>query len=215
MSQQKNTGEAREKGSTRVFLAGAQVILRGLEDDDMDHVARWVNHPDVTYTMFTGQRPMSQAQVAAEWRRYLENPNHVVFLVEDRRTHRPLGLAGLYDIHPTGRKAEFRVLIGEKDFWNRGYGTEITELVTFYGFDRLNLNRVWLGVTAENKGGVRAYEKAGFRKEGVLRQDLYRNSRYYDTIRMSVLREEYYRDLYPRHVKRFRSGQAGTAKESA
>lgn len=214
MSPQKRRQEARQRKSAHLFLTGRQVILRSLEDDDMAHVTRWVNHPDVTHTMFTGQRPMSQAQVTAEWQRQIENPNHVIFLVEDRQTRRPVGLAGLYDIHPTARKAEFRILIGEKAFWNKGYGTEITELLTFYGFDRLNLNRVWLGVTAENKGGIRAYEKAGFRREGTLRQDLYRNSRYYDTVRMAVLREEYYRELYDRHVKRFRSRQGGIAKES-
>ncbi len=186
-----------------IFLAGERVALRPLTVEAAAVLATWMNDEEVTHFMFTGQRPMTAAQVAEEVRRQTENPANTVFLVEDRETRTPIGYAGLYDIHPTVRKAEFRVLLGEKEFWNRGYGTEVTELLTFYGFDRLNLNKVWLGVTDENKGAARAYEKAGFRVEGQLRQELYRNSRYYDAIRMSVLRDEYYPDMHKAHAKRF------------
>ena len=58
-------------------------------------------------------------------------------------------------------------------------------------------------MTADNAGAVRAYEKAGFQIEGRLRQELYRNSRYYDAIRMSVLRDEYYPATWEAHAKRF------------
>jgi RimJ/RimL family protein N-acetyltransferase len=89
------------------------------------------------------------------------------------------------------RTAEFRVFLGNKTFWNRGIGTESTKLMVVYGFEKMNLNRIWLGVNTENIGGVHAYEKAGFAKEGILRQEQYRNFRYYDVIRMSILRCEY------------------------
>ena len=115
----------------------------------------------------------------------------------------PIGYAGLYDQHPTCHRAEFRVLLGERDFWGKGYGTEVTELLTFYGFDRLDLHRVYLGVVADNAGAVRAYEKAGFVREGVLRDEVYRNSRFYDGIRMGLLRQEYYEKYYQAHKARF------------
>jgi RimJ/RimL family protein N-acetyltransferase len=60
-----------------------------------------------------------------------------------------------------------------------------------HGFETLNLNRIWLHVYANNPAGVRAYEKAGFRREGVLRQSCYQGGRYWDTIVMAVLREEW------------------------
>ena len=83
--------------------------------------------------------------------------------------------------------------------------------MTFYGFDRLNLNRIWLGITSENKRGIRAYEKAGFRHEGALRQDIYRNSLYYDSVRMAVVRDEYYPERYEQHAKRFQVYQYDNA----
>lgn len=186
-------------------MRGELVALRNVEETDAPLVLRWMNDEEVTHYMFTGQRPLTLTQVTEELRRQTESASNTVFIVEDLKTRRPVGLGGLYDIHATARKAEFRVLLGERECWNKGYGTEVTELLTFYGFDRLNLHRIWLGVTAENRGGVRAYQKAGYREEGRLREDLYRNSRYYDSIRMSILRSEYYPDRHKKHAQRFRS----------
>jgi RimJ/RimL family protein N-acetyltransferase len=52
-------------------------------------------------------------------------------------------------------------------------------------------NPFWLHVYEHNKRGIKAYENAGFKKEGVLRQDTYREGRYWDTITMGILREEW------------------------
>jgi RimJ/RimL family protein N-acetyltransferase len=188
---------------TGLFLTGEKIGLRAVRLEDAGLLAGWMNDDQVTYFMFTGQRPIAPWQVLEDLRRQLESPAHTLFMVEDRATGVAIGSAGLYDIHQTARKAEFRVLLGAKEFWNKGYGTEVTELLTFYGFDRLNLNKVWLGVTAENVGAVRAYQKAGFKSEGRLRQELYRNGRYYDAIRMSILREEYDSGLASDHARRF------------
>ena len=188
-----------------VFLCGDRAALRPLTPDDAGILVAWMLDAEVTQFMFTGQRPVTVEQLREEIRRDTASTSNTVFLVVDRAARTPVGYAGLYDIHHTARKAEFRVLLGAKEFWNKGYGTEVTELLTFYGFDRLNLNKVWLGVTDENRGAIRAYQKAGFREEGRLRQELYRNSRYYDALRMSVLREEYYPAMHAEHAKRFGS----------
>ena len=69
--------------------------------------------------------------------------------------------------------------------------TEATRLITGYAFETLNLNRVALRVYEDNERGVKAYEKVGFKREGVLRQDIYREGRYWNTFLMSILREEW------------------------
>ena len=101
-----------------------------------------------------------------------------------------VGTTGLYDLQWVMRSASFRVFIGDKLSWDRGIGTDCARLMLRYGFDKLNLNRIWLGVNAANERAVRAYEKAGFVREGLLRQEQFRNARYYDVVRMAVLRDE-------------------------
>lgn len=178
--------------------------MRPIEKEDIAWLAKWLNNELVTYFMVYGQKPSSQEEVAQEMQKQISSPENVVFLVVDRQTGKPIGFTGLYSIQPTALKAEFRILIGEKDFWGKGYGTEITKLVTFYGFDRLNLNRIWLGYIKENKAAGRAYEKAGYIEEGISKEDLYRNSRYYDGVRMAILRKDYYQHYFQDHLKRFR-----------
>ncbi|MBI5655069.1 GNAT family N-acetyltransferase [Candidatus Uhrbacteria bacterium] len=185
------------------FLTSKKAALRPVESEDYKLIHKWLNDPKNTRYMFYGQTPMNLEQVAALISAQVTAPHNTVFIVENHvNVPAPCGFAGLYNIHPTARGAEFRIFL-DSVVWGNGIGTEVTELLTFYGFDRLNLHRIWLGVTSENKGAVRTYEKAGYTVEGVLRDDIYRNSRYYDSIRMAILRDEYYTKLFEAHKKRF------------
>ena len=73
----------------------------------------------------------------------------------------------------------------------KGYGTEAIQLVLAFVFEELRLNRLQLEVYSHNLRGIRAYEKAGFKQEGILREALFYNGQYSDEIIMSVLRSEY------------------------
>lgn len=185
------------------FLCGNKIVLRPVEPDDYPEITKWFKDATVTYYMFYGQRPMNKLQIAEEIGKQVDSANNVVMIIEEKVSGNVIGFMGLYDVHLTARKAELRIMIGEKNLWGKGYGTEATELLTYYAFDRLNLNRVWLGVTSDSKRAFRTYERVGYQVEGMLRQDIYRNSRYYDSIRMSILREDYYPDIYESHKKRF------------
>jgi ribosomal-protein-alanine N-acetyltransferase len=176
---------------TTPFIEGQQIYLRSMERRDLEPLAEWLNDSEVTRLLFMGLLPTSLELLTVQWERDRNNPDEVAFAVCDRKSEAFVGTTGLYRIHWVMRTAEFRVFLGDKRIWNRGIGTECAKLMVVYGFEKLNLNKVWLGVNAENAGGVRAYEKAGFVHEGVLRQEQYRNFRYYDAIRMSLLRSEY------------------------
>jgi [ribosomal protein S5]-alanine N-acetyltransferase len=173
------------------FIQGHRVSLRGLERKDLKLMSEWLNDADVTRLLFMGLFPPNFEALIAQWERDRSNAEEVTFAVCDRDSNRLVGTAGLYRIHWVMRTGEFRVFLGDKKVWNRGLGTECAKLMVVYGFEKLNLNKVWLGVNAENVGGVKAYQKAGFVHEGVSRQEQYRNFQYYDVIRMSLLRSEY------------------------
>lgn len=190
------------------FLQGQKTGLRSYTAADFALVAKWLNDPEVTYYTFSGQLPATLEQTTASLEEQLASPRNVMFIVCDLANGNAVGFAGLYEIHPTSHSAEFRVFLGEPGFRGKGFGTETAELLMFYGFDRLNLHRVFLGANAENVGGTRAYEKAGFKHEGRQRDVIYRNSRYYDGVYMGVLRDEYYASLYEAHRKRFRPDTA-------
>jgi RimJ/RimL family protein N-acetyltransferase len=102
-------------------------------------------------------------------------------------------LIGTVGLHPEYRcrSTRFGIVLGDKSTWDKGHGTTVTRLMVDYAFATLNMNRVWLHVYEYNPRGVHVYEKVGFRVEGRLRQETYRNGRYWDVIVMGLLREEW------------------------
>jgi RimJ/RimL family protein N-acetyltransferase len=175
------------------FIEGEKIYLRGLEKRDLTgRMFQWANDSEVTYYMFMGSMPNTTEQLEKEYEQILTSTRDVVFAIIDKESDAHIGNVGLYSIQWIARSAELRIIIGEKGFWNRRYGTEATQLTVDYGFSKLNLNSIYLGVNAEHSGAIKAYENVRFVREGTMRQYIYRNSRYYDAIRMSILREEYY-----------------------
>ncbi|MCC7450706.1 MAG: GNAT family N-acetyltransferase [Anaerolineae bacterium] len=81
--------------------------------------------------------------------------------------------------------------IGDRDYWGKGYGSDALRLTVNYAFRELNVYRVSLGVFSYNTRAIRAYEKAGFTREGVLRCTLYRDGQRYDEYVMGILRPEW------------------------
>ena len=196
-----------------MFIASERVELRPFEEGDIDDFCVWLNDREVTHFMFYGQTPWTKEQVSEFVLGQINNPNNVIFIALDRESGNSIGFCGIYDWHRTGRRAEMRILIGAKEIWGKGIGTEIVELLTWYGFDRLNLHRMYLGFTAANSAAGRAYEKAGYEHEGVLRDDIYRNGQYYDSVRMGLLRPQYYDKYVDEHRKRFALEKPGYVKE--
>ena len=174
------------------FIVGKNVYLRGLEKGDLkSNYFQWANDAEVTHYMEMGLKPNNFEQLEIEYNELIKSKNDIVFVIVDIKTDILIGSCGLYCINWISRKAEYRIIIGEKEYWNKGFGSEVAKLLIQYGFEKLNLNKIWLGVNSENKGAEKSYVKAGFIREGILRQEIHRNNRYYDAVRMSILREEY------------------------
>jgi RimJ/RimL family protein N-acetyltransferase len=198
------------------FLKGDRVYLRPYQTADCISIAVWINDPEVTHFMFYGQLPrtLEQVQSFLEGGSQIANENNVIFVICNNQ-HKPIGFCGLYDWHRTARKAEMRILLGDKKTWGKGIGTEVVELITWYGFDRLNLHRIYLGFTASNKAAKSAYSASGYKSEGILREDIYRNGTYYDSIRMGILRSEYKGPRWSSHKKRFGVAQPRFLKKNS
>ena len=102
-----------------------------------------------------------------------------------------IGSASLFGMSPINHTAELGICIGDTEYQNKGYGSEAVVLVVRFGFDELGLNRIGLCVWARNERGIRAYEKAGFIREGTNRQAIFRHGRYEDLHQYALLREDW------------------------
>jgi RimJ/RimL family protein N-acetyltransferase len=100
-----------------------------------------------------------------------------------------IGNCSLFGVNHKNRSADFGIVIGEKEYWGRGYGTDAAQVILHFAFEEANLNRVQLEVFGYNARAIRSYEKVGFVREGVRREAVFRAGKYHDVITMAVLRE--------------------------
>ena len=181
-----------ESAMINPFLVGTNVYLRPLDRADAPAYVSWLNDPEVTRFLLV-YRPMT-LRAEEEFLDKTGQGDDVILAIVLRENDRLIGGTGLHQIDQRCRRACFGIVIGDKAAWGKGYGTEATRLMLGHAFATLNLNRVWLHVYEYNQRGMRSYEKVGFRREGVLRQDTFRDGRYWDTIAMGLLREEWKKD---------------------
>ena len=178
------------------YLYGERIRLRAAEQEDITAFLRWVNDTDVTENLFLVS-PMSRFEEEQWYDAMMKKPTseHVLVIEVSAQSpnedYRPIGTCQFHNLDWRNRSAEIGIMIGEKTFWNQGYGTETMRLLLVHGFDTLNLHRIWLQVYEKNKRGIRAYEKAGFQHEGKYRQAHYQDGEYFDVHLMSVLKEEW------------------------
>lgn len=175
------------------MITGETIRLRAIERQDLPLFVEWLNEPEVRQNLLVNV-PLSQAQEDGWFERTLNRPLEEQPLGIEVQTPEGWHLVGncsFFDIDWRNRSTEIGIFIGDKHFWNRGYGTQVMRLMLKYGFNTLNLNRIYLRVYESNSRGIRCYEKAGFVHEGRLRQALFQDGSYIDMLMMSVIRSEW------------------------
>ena len=103
----------------------------------------------------------------------------------------PIGIIGLLNIDRVSQKAEYYILIGDHRKKRNGAATEASRLILKYGFLTLGLNRIYLFTEVKNTPAQGLFEKLGFIREGVLREDIRSHGQYADRIVYGILREEW------------------------
>ncbi len=170
------------------MLKGHHVVLVPIEKEHLPNYVRWFADAEVL-AYFGSYLPMNLADEESWYEAQNQNPNVVNFAIEVASQH--IGGTGFFDLNNRHQRAEVGLFIGEKSFWNQGLGQDVLKTMVAYGFDYLNLHRIYLRVFPENERAVRAYEKVGFVHEGRFRQVEWRHGRWYDLLYMSVLRHEW------------------------
>lgn len=172
-------------------LIGERVVLREYRAEDLSAIRAWVNDKEVTRYLGGAYRRVQTWEQTEEMltRRLNGDAGGEAYVISDRQDGKYIGQAELMMIDPVARKAEMAIVL-MKERQGMGYALESVKLLAKYSFEEMNLNRVWLKCAEKNERAVRLYERAGFRREGVLRNDLYIDGEYQNAVIMGLLKGE-------------------------
>lgn len=171
-------------------LTGKRVYLRPLAKEDSVYLRKWSDDAEIR-GLIGEVTSMSQTDCEKFLEEVCADNSREWFVVVIKKNDRVIGEAGLLRMFPAWRTTDVSVIIGEKEEWGKGYGTETILLLLDYAFRHLDFHRVAIGVVGFNERALRFWEKVGFRREGIQRDGYYYDDKYYDFVTMSILEDEF------------------------
>ncbi|MBI4992015.1 MAG: GNAT family N-acetyltransferase [Candidatus Harrisonbacteria bacterium] len=173
-----------------VFLKGKKVILRPLnKETDLEHITRWINDHEVTQYL-TIYLPTTRKNEEG-WLDSLNKDKENIVLAIETLDGKFIGTMGIHQINWKDRTATTGALIGEKEYWGKGYGTDAKMLLLEYAFHTLNLRKICSVVFSFNKRSLRYSLHCGYKIEGTKRKQMFRKGRYWDEIILGLFKEEW------------------------
>jgi RimJ/RimL family protein N-acetyltransferase len=182
------------KGMNDIFT-GKLVRLSAYDPEEMSKAySRWNRNSEYQRLLSSSAIPLQSATAASEWMEEelrKVSPASYFFSIRTLADDQLIGELGLDIVDWSGRDAFVGLGIGETEYWSKGYGTDVMNILLRFAFTEINLKRVTLTVFAYNPRAIRSYEKVGFQHEGCLRKILNKEGKRWDMLYMGILREEW------------------------
>ena len=175
------------------MLIGKKVGLRAVEKEDLPFLRDWRNIVEFRKN-FREVRELNMFNQEGWFNKTFSNPNDFMFTIIDLETNEPIGAAGLLYVNWIIRSADFSFYIGKDNLYidKIGLAKDAAQLLLKYGFNNLNLNKVWMELYEFDKMKIDFFTKEfAFKKEALLRDNCFEDGKYYNSIIISILKREY------------------------
>ena len=172
------------------MIEGSKCFLTAVNPESIETLRNWRNNPNIR-KYFREFREINKP-MQNDWyiNKVLKNSNQFDFEIHEKKSGQLIGHCGLYYVNWVNRTAEFTIYVGDFDFRGKGIGSDALRTLIRYGFNDLNLNRIWCEVYSNNDA-IHIYENIGFIKEGVMREQYYNDGKYWDSTILSMLKSEW------------------------
>ena len=172
------------------MIIGNKIILSKPVREDMPKLLEWRNNPN--HRKYYREYRESNIEDQITWYEniMMKDPSWHHFVVKPINSNKIIGVVFLNHLHPVYKTGEFGITLGDPEYRGKGYGRDMLETLIKYGFEELNLNRIWCEVYSNNDS-IHLYRKIGFKDEGILRQHVFKNGEYLDSYVLGMLKTEY------------------------
>lgn len=169
------------------FIESDSIILEPLEQKHLTlEYISWLNDKEITKYNSHGIFPNTLTKTQ-DYINSSQNSSQITFAIIDKETLTHIGNASIYKIDFINSNADISIIIGNRDFWEKGYGKEIFSILIHHCFNKLNLHKVTAGTTSDNIGMQRILEKLNFQKEGTIVESIKRDLQFFDTYLYGLL----------------------------
>ena len=176
-------------------LTGKFVRLSAFDPEEMSKAfPRWNRNSEYQRLLNSSARSLRSPKAELKWMEEEVSemsPGSYFFSIRTLAEDKLIGEIGLDVVTWPGRDAFVGLGIGETEYWSKGYGTDIMNVLLRFAFTEINLKRMTLTVFEYNPRAIRSYEKAGFHHEGRMRKVLNKEGRRWDVLYMGILREDW------------------------
>ncbi|HDP98985.1 MAG TPA: N-acetyltransferase [bacterium] len=178
------------------MIYGKHICLTAVERADIQQLMLWRNQPDFR-KHFREYRELN-SDMQNKWfeEKVLQDPNTIMFSVRKENNQQLLGCCGLVYINWIHRHADLSLYIGWNNSYidDKGYADESCRLLLNYAFNELSLNKVWTEIYEFDGKKKQLYNKFKFQQDGLLRQNYYYDGKWWDSLILSILAEDYLKD---------------------
>lgn len=175
-----------------MIIKGTNIYLRPTRVTDAKHFLKWTQDPNaIKYSLWDFQTPKDKNGFVEYIDKSKLEKGRISLMICDLKSNKPIGEVGFSSIDLVNRRGRMFTLIGDINYRNRGIGTEAKNLLLEYGFNTLNLNRVYCSVASDNKDWISSLQKLGFKIEGLEREASFRDGKYKDKVMLGILKVDW------------------------
>jgi len=173
------------------MLEQQNVILRSVEEEDLEQLRVWRNHPDLR-KYFREYRELSKADQLAWYTNFvLPKQSTLMFSIVERESNKLLGACGLCYIDWLRKSADLSIYIGYNGIYlDEIYAVESAKSLIKYGFGEIGLHRLWAEVYSHDLKKQEFFKSLGFTLEGTHRETQWSDGMWLDSLYFGLLESD-------------------------
>ena len=170
-----------------MVIYGEKIVLRAVEEGDNAMLLSLINDPDTEYLLGGGSCPVSEADQHKWFEHQEKSRDELRCIVALKGDSKAIGMIVLSDIDQKNATGHMHIKMSKDGGRGKGYGTDAVNTLVRYSFEELRLNCIYANILVYNEASIRLFERCRFKKDGVLRQRIYKKGGFVDLLSYSRL----------------------------
>lgn len=168
-------------------MRGEKVRLYAVGKENIPYIVMWRNDQEILGNLFSFL-PLNNEQEEIWYENYIKDPTRQYFMIQENGTINSIGVIGLDNIDYRNGTASLSIIIGDRKYRGKGYGTDALLTLLRFAFNEMNIRKIRANTFTENKAALRLYRKVGFVIEGCLKEEIFKHGEYKDVIILSIFK---------------------------